>query len=425
MIIQKFFIPFMLIFFISIFSQLKINAQEPDKKIDLDIVFIGNSITAGAQLKKPKQEAPPVIASENLRQRSCVGEVEFINQGRSGYTTVDYLPSIGGALEELIVATRQLHKDNKHLLVFSISLGTNDSAENGPNGSPVSPKSFHKNLHSIIKQLLVNFPNCRIILQQPIWYSPNTYNSSEYMEKGLTRLQSYFLELQALVFEYSQRKSDHVFLGNQKGYEYFKENCLTLYAPEVGKEGTFYLHPNKEGASILGNYWATAIYEQILFDLNSFDQKMIGFGGELSVLSLKPNVRIWVSKAIGLEVFGGVASELKDLKPNDLEAGLKILHTIQYNQADRIYIGIVGKWKWVNINDSNHSTNLPIPGLLIGKEWYSKGISHNGFAIELGYQIGTKEYELYSPINHIAIGKENFTEFPLILNLRYTFYRRK
>jgi hypothetical protein len=114
-----------------------------------------------------------------------------------------------------------------------------------------------------------------------------------------------------------------------------------------------------------------------------------------------------------------------EFKPNDLEAGFKFLHSIQYNRTDRTYFGIMGKWKWVNINDATQKTNLPIPGLLIGKEWYSKRINRKGFAVELGYQIGAKEYEIFSPINHIAIGKENFNEFPLILNLRYTFYRRK
>lgn len=162
-----------------------------------------------------------------------------------------------------------------------------------------------------------------------------------------------------------------------------------------------------------------------LFGISSFAQKMIGFGGELSVLSLKPNVRMWVSKATGFEVFGGVASELDDFKPNDLEAGFKFLHTILYKRTDRTYIGLVGKWKWVNINDSNHSTNLPIPGLLIGKEWYSKRIHRKGFAVELGYQLGTKEYQVFSPFNHIYLGKANFAEFPLILNLRYSFYKKK
>ena len=80
-----------------------------------------------------------------------------------------------------------------------------------------------------------------------------------------------------------------------------------------------------------------------LLGTSSFAQKMFGFGGELSVLSLKPNVRMWVSKTTGLEVFGGIASELGDFKPNDLEAGFKFLHAIQYKRTDRTYIGIIGK----------------------------------------------------------------------------------
>ena len=262
--IRKLSIAFSLIFLISIAFTFEIKAQEPVKKPGLDIVFIGNSITEGALLEKPQTEAPPVIACEDLRKRTGVGEVNFINRGKSGYTTVDFLPSKGGTFENVLTATVQLHKNPKHLLIFSISLGTNDSAEKGPNGSPVSPTDYHKNMDSIINQLIGNFPDCKIILQQPIWYSPNTYNSAEYMEKGLARLQSYFPELQSIVRVYSKRKPHQVFLGNQKGFEYFKETHLKYLVPETGKQGTFYLHPNKEGAIILGKFWADSIYDQLL-----------------------------------------------------------------------------------------------------------------------------------------------------------------
>jgi len=264
MTIRKLHLLFRLIFLISIAFQFEIKAQGIEKKPGLDIVFIGNSITEGALLEKPQQEAPPVIVCEDLQQRVGVGKVNFINKGKSGFTTVNFLPSKGGAFEDILITTVKLHKDIKRLLIFSISLGTNDSAEKGPNGSPVSPTNYHKNMDSIINQLLVNFPDCKIILQQPIWYSPNTYNSSEYMEKGLARLQLYFPELQSIVNVYAKRNPHHVFLGNQKGFEYFKEAHLKYLVPETGKEGTFYLHPNKEGAVILGKFWADAIYEQLL-----------------------------------------------------------------------------------------------------------------------------------------------------------------
>ena len=162
-----------------------------------------------------------------------------------------------------------------------------------------------------------------------------------------------------------------------------------------------------------------------IFSSDLFAQKIIGFGGELSVLSLKPNVRMWISKTTGFEVFGGIASELGDFKPDDLEAGLKFLHALQYNRTDRLYIGLVGKWKWVNSFDSNRKTSLPVPGILIGKEWYSKRINRKGFAVELGYQVGSKEYDIFSPVNHFKIGTDKFQEFPLILNFRYSFYQKK
>lgn len=161
------------------------------------------------------------------------------------------------------------------------------------------------------------------------------------------------------------------------------------------------------------------------FATSSFAQKIGGFGGELSMLSFKTNYRTWISKTTGFEAFGGVASELNDVKPNDLEAGFKFLHAIMYERTNRTYVGLIGKWKWVDVFDVNSRTSLPIPGLIIGKEWLSKRINLKGFAIEVGYQFGTKEYEVYSPINHLPIGKETFEELPLILNLRYSFYSKR
>jgi len=263
---QKLRLSYFLIFFLFAFSQLKLTAQAIEGKKDLDLVFIGNSITFGSLLEKPLIEAPPVIASDYLRQQQGIGEVAFINQGRSGFTTVDFLPSMAGALIEVMDATHQLHNDNHRLLVFSISLGTNDSAEKGPNGSPVDPKVYHNNLKLITDQLLANFPDCKIIFQQPIWYSNNTHNRSKYMAAGLARLQSYFPELQSLVQEYSKSNPRQVFMGDQKGFEYFNNNYLTDLAAETGNDGIFYLHPNKKGAIVLGKLWGEAIYQRLIKD---------------------------------------------------------------------------------------------------------------------------------------------------------------
>jgi len=230
------------------------------KKLNLDIVFIGNSITYGANLENPKQDAPPVIASEILRKKPDINSVQFSNQGRSGFTTVDYLPG-SETFGEVVKATNLLHTSSSHALVFSIKLGTNDSAIQGPNGAPVSKNDYQKNMKSIVDELLRQFPAARVVLQQPTWYSPNTYNGSKYLAEGLARLQSYFPELKSLVKSYSKTHPNQVFMGDQKGFDYFRKNYLTDLVAEKGQQGTFYLHPNPKGAAQLGSFWADSIYK--------------------------------------------------------------------------------------------------------------------------------------------------------------------
>lgn len=239
------------------------NKTTEQKKLDLDVVFIGNSITYGANLENPMQEAPPVIASEFLRKSKGVNSVTFSNQGRSGFTTLNYLPS-SNTFTEVVQATRLLHSNLNHTLIFSIMLGTNDSAMEGTLGAPVSKEDYRKNMNAIIDELLKQFPDSRIVLQQPIWYSPNTYNGAKYLAEGLERLQSYFPELESIVKNYSETHKFQVFMGNQKGFDYFRKNYLTDLVPEEGNQGTFYLHPNKKGAAKLARFWAESIEEQVI-----------------------------------------------------------------------------------------------------------------------------------------------------------------
>ena len=180
----------------------------------VNIVYIGNSITQGALLKTPVTEAPPV-------------------QARKG------------------------------TLLFSIMLGTNDSACNGPFGSPVEPVSYYTNMKAIIDELLSLYPECKVVIHQPIWYSPNTYNGAMYLAAGLKRLKSYTPMIHKLVDYYSQANPNQVFLGDTAASDFFRNNYQSYFTPENGNAGTFYLHPNKEGAGILGKYWAEAILKAI------------------------------------------------------------------------------------------------------------------------------------------------------------------
>lgn len=247
-------------FFTGLFltSSLVLFAQ----KQNLNVVYIGDSITQGGQLNDPATESAPAIASAWLTGQKGIGKVEFSNQGVSGFTTVDFLPSTNTVFPKADSAAKAFN-DKYATLVFSIMLGTNDSASEGPNGSPVSAEQYHDNLKSIIDRLLQDFPNSKIIIQRPLWYSPNTYNSSKYLQEGLNRLQSYFPEIDQLAAEYAITKPKQVFAADRKSFNYFSRHYLTDLKPEPGRQGTFYLHPNKKGAEVLGSYWGNAIYKMI------------------------------------------------------------------------------------------------------------------------------------------------------------------
>ncbi|MBS1525003.1 MAG: lipolytic protein G-D-S-L family [Bacteroidetes bacterium] len=235
-------------------SGLSLSAQ----KQAIKLIYIGDSITAGALLDDPATQAPPVKASHYLQQQPGIDSVRFVNQGHSGFTTVDFLP--GGATFATVEKSAADLNAEPGVLIFSIMLGTNDSAMKGTNGAPVAPQDYIQNLKEIIDRLLKDFPGSYVIINLPLWYSPNTCNGAEYLQEGLDRLQSYFRPIRTLVNNYIQHR---VFLGDTQAFGYFKTNYQTKLRPEEGHQGTFYLHPNKDGAADLGVFWGKAIYQII------------------------------------------------------------------------------------------------------------------------------------------------------------------
>lgn len=228
----------------------------------LSIVFIGNSITQGKG--GDNGFPPPTHAVNYLKEQKGVADVQFINIGKSGSTTLDWLPGSGKYASLLTAAADSLFAQKDHQLVFSMKLGTNDSAIQGPNGSPVSKENYKANLKSIIDKLLGNYPDSKVVIHHPIWYSTNTYNSSRYLAEGLERLNSYIPEIDALVSEYADAQPGRVFKGDTKAYKYFKKHAEKLFKPENGQQGVFFLHPNEEGVAILGKYWGKAMAKKLL-----------------------------------------------------------------------------------------------------------------------------------------------------------------
>lgn len=103
-------------------------------KHDLNIVFIGDSITYGEGLPDRDTQAPPVICANYLQTQGGFGKVDFSNQGHSSYTTLDWLPGTD-AFTKAEAAAKALVNQNAQLL-FSIKTGTNDSAMHGTHGAP-------------------------------------------------------------------------------------------------------------------------------------------------------------------------------------------------------------------------------------------------------------------------------------------------
>lgn len=243
----------------SIFNlQFSIGLCHSAAQSTVNLVFIGNSITAGATLKDAAKQAPPIVARALVEEATGV-TTNVYNGGHSGITTYGFLPGRAD-FTKVTNAAKAFVKDNGGLVYFSIMLGTNDSACTTTEGAPVSPDTYEENLRKIIDGLLEAVPDCRILLNYPIWYSPNTHNSAKYLQEGLDRLHSYYPSINRIAADYEQ-----VYAGNRKVWGVFKDN-RELFTEERGKSGIFYLHPNVDGAQCLAKIWAKSLLRLIKAD---------------------------------------------------------------------------------------------------------------------------------------------------------------
>ena len=118
-------------------------------KKDFAIIYIGNSITYGALHENRNETAPPVYTSQMLAKK-FKANVIWRNCGWSGATTYDFLPSHKRYFPRVEKAVREIQAETSAPIVFSIMLGTNDSACTGPTGCPVSNDDYKKNLITIL-----------------------------------------------------------------------------------------------------------------------------------------------------------------------------------------------------------------------------------------------------------------------------------
>ena len=232
---------------------LNIFGQKDNTNHSIAIVYIGNSITAGALHKNPQQTAPPIITTA-LLDKKIKGDVIGYNCGVSGATTYDFLPSHNRYFPKVKESVVKAIQNQKQIIV-SIMLGTNDSACTTTTGAPVSNDNYKKNLLTIIQAIKDLAPNAMFVLQRPIWYSPNTYNGARYLKEGLERMKGYTPILHQIA-----KEEENVFMGDEEGFDYFAEHYEKYLCPEDGFAGTFYLHPTEKGAVRLARFWMKSIY---------------------------------------------------------------------------------------------------------------------------------------------------------------------
>ena len=249
--------------FLTVFCLLAITltaATKQQKKVN--IVFIGNSITYGAEIDH-NTEAPPVRVGEQLTAEGY--EVNVRNCGVSGSTTVDWLPERNSRIFQRMIAAADELAQKEGALIFTMMLGTNDSAIDCCTGSPVAPADYIANVRKIVDYLLDRYPGSKFIINYPIWYHPHTYNGARYLHQGLDRLRTYLPEIDTLCKEYGKAKPQRVFQGSRKTFRSF-ENRTDLFVTEnsaLGQGLKFYLHPNPQGAIYLAHFW-TEIIKQVL-----------------------------------------------------------------------------------------------------------------------------------------------------------------
>jgi len=249
--------------FLMVLSVLLLSSFSSVKKTKLNIVFIGDSITQGGALQQPSIEATPLIVQQILSSKGHFTSVNIANMGFSGHTSLDFLPATNTDFPKVIQAASALNQDTSATLLFSVMLGTNDSAIFGPNGSPISAEQYDQNISKMIDVLLYQFPKAKFVLQYPLWYSSNTQNNAAYLEEGLNRLKSYFPKIDNLVKKYTKLAPKRIFAGDKSGFDFFKKNHTALFKPEQGKKGTFYLHPNAQGSKELARIWVKGILKAI------------------------------------------------------------------------------------------------------------------------------------------------------------------
>jgi lysophospholipase L1-like esterase len=229
----------------------------------LNLVYMGDSITAGSTLSVPATQAPPVTCSIFLSGMYGIRNAFYTNEGYSGFTTNSFLPTVNtsNCYSNSVSAMADLEAANAGTEVFSIMLGTNDSAQS------VTAAQVGTNLETIIGSLLASFPSAYVVMNEPILYTANQGNG--YSETGLGFLSTYYTEYPIVAVYENGLHPGHVLVGETDAAGFFANSYTTEMTAQSGTNGYYFIHPDQQGALNLGRLWANGIYRAIFGEIIS------------------------------------------------------------------------------------------------------------------------------------------------------------
>jgi lysophospholipase L1-like esterase len=195
---------------------------------NLNIGFIGDSITANTP--SDGTQSPPQATCAALAT-SLGRPVAAINQGVSGSSTSDWLPSAGPGYANAKAAILAAGCPLVHIM-----LGTNDSRTD----RRTTATTLHANLSTIIADLEAS--GLRVVVSYPAYVVPGS-GGGLYDATSDTLLQSYEAQIDSLV-------GGSTYAGDKTAYAHFSANQSQLI------DG---LHPNAAGVAFYASAWAPAI----------------------------------------------------------------------------------------------------------------------------------------------------------------------
>lgn len=217
----------------------------------LNIVFVGDSITSGYLMKTPVRDAPPVYAAAWLKGRPGITNVLFRNCGKPGYRTDQFLPDRLNSEWGEVKQAGESFRNVPGKLVFSIMLGTNDSAGHNDTGIH-PPERFKSDMKILVEALCASFPESVVVIHHPTGYTkaPGTYPENLALYKPI---------IDSLVEKAAGTHPGRVFLGDVKAWSFFDRHRETHWFCEARGSVPYYVHPNERGAAAIGQLWGEAI----------------------------------------------------------------------------------------------------------------------------------------------------------------------